>query len=188
MSPGSAFVSAAVAVGALAVGHGGVARARPERCPEWQGDLGLLASSPSATWPGQTLGAELSVHAAMGDWLVGGRASYSLASEDSDATHYDLGELRLRASAGLRARVGRGAWFVRGGLGLNAVRDARSSHRGMAGEDATRWGAEVAADVVAGIELGLGSTWVLVMDGGPTLASGGAGFGWTATAAFGWRP
>ena len=158
-------------------------------------DAGLLIGLPAALGTGLSTGVGAGV--TLGDRIAwGARASWSSATESSLTWTVTQADLRLRATAALQQRAGRGRFALRLGLGPTFVHESRTRNQGaragLVGTDlqTSAWVALPAADLEGVVALHVAGPWLLLLSGGPSLAivDGGARWGWTAQLGAGWQP
>jgi hypothetical protein len=158
-------------------------------------DGGLLVGLPAALGTGLSTGIGAGV--SLGDRLAwGARVSWSTATESSLPWTVTQADLRLRATAAIQQRAGRGRFALRLGLGPTIVHESRLRNQGMraglTGSDleTSSWVALPAADLEAVVALHVAGPWLFLLSGGPSLAivDGNARWGWTAQLGAGWQP
>ena len=159
-------------------------------------DGGLLLALPTALGTGLSSGVGLGVtRGRLLAWEA--RASWSSATESSIPWTVTQDDIRLRGGLALQHDVGRGRLGLRLGLGPTIVHESRTRNQGqpagLTGTDLQSSATEVlaAGDLEAVVALHVFGPWLLVMNGGPTLAvdaSGSTHRGWLSQIGIGWQP
>ena len=158
-------------------------------------DGGLLLGLPAALGTGLSTGVGAGISS--GDRFAwGARVSWSTATESSLLWTVTQADLRLRATAAIQQRAGRGQFALRLGLGPTIVHESRLRNQGqragLTGSDleTSAWVPLPAADLEGVVALHVAGPWLLLLSGGPALAivDGGARWGWTAQLGAGWQP
>jgi hypothetical protein len=160
-------------------------------------DGGLVIAMPAALPAGMSTGIGFGAAHDCTCWFsYGVRTSWTAVTESSEAWTVDDWDFRLRATAGVRHRFGRGAIGVRLGLGTTIVREDRTRNEGMR---AGLTGSELesvavqalpAGEVEGVIELHVFGPWLLIASGGPSADAfdGALHGGWVAQLGVGWKP
>ena len=160
-------------------------------------DAGLVAGFPAALPTGMTLGIGAGVdYSHCGLWMVGARASWTTATESSEAWTVTDSDLRLRATGAVQHLAGRGALALRLGLGGTVVHEARVRNQGqragLTGSDlaSSAYAMLPAADLEAVVALHVAGPWIMVVSGGPSVVvhDGAAHGGWTSQLGVAWQP
>ncbi len=157
-------------------------------------DGGFVMAAPAALATGLSTGVGLG--ATFGRTVAWGlRASWSSATESSLSWSVTQAELRLRATAALQRRAGRGAFALRLGMGPTLVHESRlrnqGARAGLSGNDLASSALTTlpAADLEAVVTVHVAGRWLLNLAGGPslTVVDGSARGGWTAQIGAGWQ-
>ncbi len=167
--------------------------------PKHVADAGLVLALPASLQTGLSAGVGAGyLHALTpgGRVLVGGRASWSTATEYTLTDTVRNDDVRLRACAALQQVVGRGSFGVRLGIGATAVyENLTASQAGRIGAGAanlasTKWYLLPAADLDGVVFLRVWHGWGMSLDGGPTLhlRDGAARWGWSGGLGVLWQP
>lgn len=148
---------------------------------------GLSVGLPAALQTGQLNGFGFSYESGGESlrWL--GSATTGWAAESNTSWTVQHTEIRLRAGAGARKRLGRGLIMLRvlaGATVLNEFRERHQSNR--LGSDVgpltvSAWNTFAAVDVEAGVGLEIAEGWGIGLLGGPTVhfgATGNDSVGW----------
>lgn len=130
------------------------------------------------------------------DLAAGARASWTTATESTEAWQVTHSDLHLRATGALQHAAGRGTVGLRLGLGGTLVHEHRVRNQGMraglSGSDleTSAFAMLPAVDLEGVIQLHVFGPWLLVMSGGPSLDvhDGAAHGGWNAQLGIGWQP
>ena len=158
-------------------------------------DGGLVLGLPVALGTGLSTGVGAGV--SLGERFAwGARVAWSTATESSLTWTVTQADLRLRATAALQQRAGRGQFALRLGLGPTIVHESRLRNQGAR---AGLTGSELqtsttvtlpAADLEAVVALRVAGPWRLFLGGGPglTIIDGAGRWGWTAQLGAGWQP
>jgi hypothetical protein len=158
-------------------------------------DGGLLVGLPAALGTGLSTGVGAGV--TVGERFAwGARVSWSTATESSLTWTVTQADLRLRATAAVQQRAGRGRFALRLGLGPTIVHESRLRNQGAragltGGElQTSAWVTLPAADLDGVVALHVAGPWLFLVGGGPSLTviDGGARWGWTAQLGAGWQP
>jgi hypothetical protein len=155
----------------------------------------LAAGLPAAMPAGLTMGVGAGV---LGRGLLawGARASWSTATEFTEAWAVTHDETRLRAMVALQRSIGRGSVGLRLAPGLTVLREraeraqsARLTTSGLPLSDAA-WALLPAVDLELAIVLRVVGDAGVVVRAGPTLhvVNGAAEFGWTGGLGVAWLP
>lgn len=158
-------------------------------------DAGLALGDPAAppTGMGKGVGAGVDLGRAL-SW--GLRAAWLTSSESSLVWNVTHDDLQLRLTGGLRARVGRGSFGLRLGLGGTLVHESRErsqgSRAGLSGGElsSSSWKMLPALDLDAVVALHIAGAWLMVLSAGPSAAlfEGSARAGWNAHVGAAWQP
>lgn len=160
-------------------------------------DGGLVVAMPSALPAGISEGFALGVTRECGCLLsYGVRASWSTATESTEAWTVNQQDVRLRVTGALRHAFGRGTLALRLGVGPTLVYEDRTRNQGMrAGLTGTALetralAALPAADLEAMVALHVSGPWLVVASGGPSVDWLSSAFhtGWIAQLGIGWQP
>ena len=159
-------------------------------------DGGLLVAMPAALPAGMStgLGAGITRECSCW-WAYGARLSWSQISESSvpwTATHMDF---RLRATAAVRHRFGRGSLALRLGAGTTVVYEHRTRNGStrlppMSGFSSRAVAALPAADLEGVVALHVTGPWLFVVSAGPSVDYFDSKLrgGFTAMLGIGWQP
>ena len=158
----------------------------------------LLVASPSSLPAGISTGVAAGLTRECGcDWSYGARASWSSANGASTNWIVTDQELRLRASAALRHRAGRGTVALRAAAGATIIYEDRVHQQGMraglTGDalENREFAALPAGEVEAVIALRVAGPWLAVVSAGPQLVIESGGHprgGFAAQLGVAWQP
>ena len=163
----------------------------------WLVDGGLVLVMPAGLPTGMSSGVGAGISHDCTCWFsYGARVSVSNVSESSEAWTVDDWDVRLRLTAGLHHRFGRGEIGFRVGAGTTIVREDRTRNEGMrAGLTGSALGSIEYAALPAGevegvVALHLVGPWLVVASGGPSadVLDSSVHGGWVAQLSLGWQP
>jgi hypothetical protein len=160
-------------------------------------DGGLVLVMPAGLPTGMSSGVGAGVSHDCTCWFsYGARLSASTVTESSEAwTVYDW-DFRLRVTAGLHHRFGRGEIGFRVGAGTTLVREDRTRNEGMragltgSALESVEWAALPAGEVEGVVALHLFGPWLMIASGGPAadVLDSTVHGGWVAQLSVGWQP
>lgn len=158
----------------------------------------LLVASPSSLPAGISTGVAAGVTRECGcTFAYGARASWSTETGSSEQWIVTDQELRLRATAALMHRVGRGTIALRVGAGPTLIYEDRVHQQGMragltgSALENREFAALGAGELEAVVALHVAGPWLAIVSAGPQLviASGGVVHGgFTAELGVAWQP
>ncbi|MEP6652932.1 MAG: hypothetical protein ABJA82_06210 [Myxococcales bacterium] len=159
-------------------------------------DGGLILAAPAALPTGLSTGIGAGVMFGRNSLAWAARASWSTATESSIGWTVSHDDLSLRAGGAVQHDVGRGRLALRLGLGATVVHETRTRNQGArAGLTGSALETSVfstlpAADLQAVVAVHVLGPWLLILNGGPSVAieSSTWHLGWTSQLGVGWQP
>jgi hypothetical protein len=158
----------------------------------------LLVASPSSLPTGVSTGVAAGISRECGcNWSYGARASWSSANGASETWIVTDQELRVRATAALRRRAGRGTISLRAAAGATIIYEDRVHQQGMraglTGDalENRQFATLPAGELEAVIGLHVAGAWLAVVSAGPELVIESGGHprgGFAAQLGVAWQP
>jgi hypothetical protein len=161
-----------------------------------QADAGLTFGFPTALPTGMSYGLGGGVTFGSCPLRWGARAAWVTATEADRTWEVTHSDLRLRVTGSAQHDAGRGTLGVRLGAGGTLIHESRLNKQGGRGGltgsmlETSAFVLAPAADLEAVIGVHVIGAWLLVVNGGPSLAivDGAARWSWTAQLGVAWQP